>query len=59
MGEVRRNKKRDWVSEVKGIMVSIFLFLILFLFVFNWVPLGLFIYIFYGSIKALPLMVLV
>ncbi|MFA6319587.1 MAG: hypothetical protein WCX66_01540 [archaeon] len=59
MGEVRRNKKRDWVSEVKGIMVSTFLFLILFLFVFNWVPLGLFIYIFYGSIKALPLMVLV
>ena len=57
MEDVKHKKKRSWVGEFRGIVVSTFVFLILFLFVFNWVPLGLFIYIFFGSVKALPLMI--
>ncbi len=57
--EAAKNKSRGWAKEFFGIIVSALLFLLIFLFVFNWVPLGLFIYIFFGSVKALPLMFLV
>lgn len=59
MGEKSKGKKNSWIREFRGIIISSFLFLILFLFLFNWVPLGLFIYIFFGSLKPLPLMFLV
>ncbi len=57
--EESKRKSRSWAKEFYGIVVSALLFLLLFLFVFSWVPLGLFIYIFLGSVKALPLMLLV
>ncbi|MFA5930765.1 MAG: hypothetical protein WC821_00470 [archaeon] len=49
----------DWVSQFKGVLVASALFLILILFVFDWVPLGLFVYIFYGSLKVLPVLFIV
>jgi hypothetical protein len=57
--EESKRKSRGWVKEFIGIVVSSLLFLLIFLFVFQWVPLGMFIYIFYGSVKALPLLILV
>ena len=54
-----KKKSRSWLKEFYGIMLSSLLFLLLFLFVFNWVPLGLFIYIFFGATKALPLSIFV
>lgn len=53
----KKSASVGWGKEFFGIAVSSLLFLILFLFVFQWVPLGLFIYIFFGSTKALPLLV--
>lgn len=49
----------NWVSQFKGVLVACALFLILILFIFDWVPLGLFVYIFYGSLKTLPVLLLV
>ena len=56
--EESKRKSRGWVKEFIGIVVSSLLFLLIFLFVFQWVPIGMFIYIFYGSVKALPLIIL-
>jgi hypothetical protein len=57
MGANEGKVLRGWGKEFYGIAVSSLVFLLIFLFVFNWVPLGLFIYIFFGSVKALPLLV--
>ena len=54
-----KKKSRGWAKEFYGIMISSLIFLLIFLFIFSWVPLGLFIYIFLGSTKALPLMFLI
>ena len=57
--EGKKNKgKSNWVNQITGIAVSSALFLMLVLFVFNWVPLGIFIYIFYGTLEALPALIL-
>lgn len=58
MGEVSKKKSsRGWGKEFFGISISSLLFILLLLFVFQWVPLGLFIYVFFGSTKALPLLI--
>jgi len=57
--EESKRKPRGWAKEFYGIMISSLLFVLLLLFIFSWVPLGLFIYIFLGSTKALPLIFLV
>lgn len=58
--KIKTRKKQvsssNWLDEFKGIAISSLVFLILLLFVFNWVPLGLFIYIFYGSLSQIPLL---
>lgn len=51
-----QKEKSEFVQELTGVTISIALFLILFLFFFNWVPLGLVVFIFYGSINELPLL---
>jgi hypothetical protein len=45
------------VKQFIGVAISSAIFLILILFVFNWVPLGIIIYVFYGGIKPLPLVI--
>jgi hypothetical protein len=47
-----------WLRQFIGIVIASAVFLLLLLFVFDWVPLGLFVFIFYGSIQPLPLIVL-
>ena len=44
------------IKEIIGIGASCALFLILLLSIFSWVPLGLFVYVFYGNIGELPLL---
>ncbi len=39
-----------------GIFVSSMVFLFLLFFIFDWVPLGIFVYIFYGSLSEAPLL---
>ncbi|MFA6269529.1 MAG: hypothetical protein WCW13_06365 [archaeon] len=58
--EARRSKKTQslLVNQIVGVVVSCAIFLLLLLFIFDWVPLGLFIYIFYGSIEPLPAIIL-
>jgi hypothetical protein len=60
IGEHRRGKKQrnELLTQAVGIGIMSIIFLLLLLFVFDWVPLGLFVYIFYGSLNPLPLMVL-
>jgi len=57
--EVKSSKKSksssNWIAEFIGIIVASALFLILILFVFDWAIFGLFIFIFYGSVSSLPL----
>jgi hypothetical protein len=53
-------KKKDWhnvVKEFVGVLIAAFVFLVLFLFIFNWAAFGLFVYIFYGGVSPLPLMI--
>ena len=44
-------------KEFIGIFVSSIIFLILLLFFFSWVPLGIFVYIFYGFLEEMPLLI--
>ncbi len=53
----KKSKRSKIVKELIGICVSCALFLLLFLLVFNWAALGLFVYVFYGGVKALPLII--
>ncbi len=46
----------DTLKELVGVFSSTAFFLFLLFFVFNWVPLGLFIYIFYGFVGELPML---
>jgi hypothetical protein len=41
-----------------GIIVSCAVFLVLVLFIFDWAPFGLFLFIFYGSVNPLPMVIL-
>ena len=54
-----KKKYSKTIKEFIGVLVACAIFLILFLFVFNWVALGLFIYIFYGGVSSLPLLVII
>ncbi|VVB74809.1 Uncharacterised protein [uncultured archaeon] len=53
-----KKERNELVSQAIGILIMSAVFILLLLFVFDWVPLGLFIYIFYGSINPLPMAVL-
>jgi membrane protein insertase Oxa1/YidC/SpoIIIJ len=53
-----KGKSSPWISQFVGIAFTCAIFLLLFLFVFNWVPFGLFLYIFYGTISPLPAIIL-
>ncbi len=44
------------VMQFFGVLVTVVIFLILFLFVFQWVPLGLVVFMFYGGVKEIPLL---
>ncbi len=44
-------------KQFLGVAVACAVFLLLMLFVFDWVPLGLFIYVMYGSIQPIPLLI--
>ena len=58
--EIKSQKKQkegnNWVNQFIGVLVASALFLVLILFVFDWAIVGLFIFIFYGSVSSLPLM---
>jgi len=55
----RGNKRREeLIPQATGLLIMSAIFIILLLFVFDWVPLGLFIYIFYGSLNPLPMAIL-
>ncbi len=41
-------------SQILGVVSSCALFLLLYFLLFDWVPLGLFVYLFYGGISPLP-----
>ncbi|MDD4251104.1 MAG: hypothetical protein PHX27_02840 [Candidatus ainarchaeum sp.] len=54
--------KKDYSLTIKlflGIACSTTIFLVLLFFFFNWVPLGLFVYIFYGFVSDLPLLTII
>jgi len=53
-----KKESNPLISQAKGLVVMSAIFILLLLFVFDWVPLGLFIYIFYGSINPLPAAIL-
>jgi len=54
--EIKKGKeKNSWLKQFVGICVSCAVCLVLVLFVFDWLPLGLVLFIFYGTVKALPL----
>jgi hypothetical protein len=53
-----KTKRGELTKQAIAIIISSAVFLFLVLFVFNWVPLGLFIYIFYGSVNNAPLLML-
>jgi hypothetical protein len=46
------------VMQLFGVFVAVVIFLILFLFLFAWVPLGLTVFIFYGGVKEIPLLLI-
>ncbi len=56
---LKEKKYSPFVKEFLGVLVATTLFLVLLLFFFNWVPLGLFVYIFYGGISEAPLLSLI
>ncbi|MFA6065216.1 MAG: hypothetical protein WCW44_01375 [archaeon] len=58
--EVKSSKKsksssNNWVSQFIGVLVASAIFLVLILFVFDWAIYGLFIFVFYGGVNPLPL----
>jgi len=56
--ETRKSKKKaSWVKQFIGVLIASIVFLFLFIFIFNWVPLGLFVFIFYGSLQGLPMII--
>jgi len=62
-GKNRKSRKQgpqgaSLVMQVFGIFVSVVVFLVLFLFLFSWVPLGLVVFIFYGGVKEIPLLLI-
>jgi hypothetical protein len=57
MDATTKKKRSPLVSQTIGITVSVALFLLLLLFVFSWAPLGIFVYVFYGGINPLPLII--
>jgi len=57
MEATQKKGKSSFNSQIIGISVSACVFLILVLFVFNWALLGLFIYVFYGGVNPLPLVI--
>lgn len=57
MDATQRKGKSSFTSQIIGVSVSACIFLVLVLFVFNWALLGLFIYIFYGGVNPLPLVI--
>ena len=55
-------KKKKYSATIKqfiGIVFGVSIILILGLFFFDWVPLGLFVYVFYGGVNALPVVPLI
>lgn len=59
---IELQKEKEYSDAIKrfiGIFCSTSLFLLLLFFVFNWVPLGLFVYIFYGVVGDLPLLTII
>jgi len=44
-------------KQFLGVAAACAVFLLLVLFVFDWVPLGLFVYVIYGSIQPVPLLI--
>jgi len=62
--EVKSSKKsktiqNNWVSQLVGVIIASAIFLVLILFVFDWAIMGLFIFIFYGSVNPLPLLMFI
>jgi len=58
--ETRKSKKKSsWIKQFIGVLIASIVFLFLLLFLFSWVPLGLFVFLFYGSLQALPMLILV
>lgn len=53
----KNSKNSEFTKQLIGITITCALFLILFLFIFNWAFLGMVIYVFYGGIKPLPLII--
>ncbi|MFA5357659.1 MAG: hypothetical protein WC308_01935 [archaeon] len=54
----KKNKYSVLLKQLIGVFGAAALFLVLILFFFDWVILGLFIFTFYGKIRALPLLVI-
>ncbi len=54
-----KNSSNNWVSQLIGVIVASAIFLVLILFVFDWAIMGLFIFIFYGSVNSLPLVMFI
>jgi hypothetical protein len=46
------------VMQLFGVFIAVVIFLLLFLFLFSWVPLGLSVFIFYGGVKEIPLLLI-
>ena len=56
---ISAQKKRNYnvlIKQLVGVFCAAALFLVLVLFFFEWAPLGLFIFTFYGKVRALPLL---
>ncbi|MDD3083429.1 MAG: hypothetical protein PHP82_00200 [Candidatus ainarchaeum sp.] len=59
---IENQKEKQYSDIIKifiGIFSSVSLFLFLLFFFFNWVPLGLFVYIFYGVVSEPPLLTII
>lgn len=54
-----KSSSSNWLMEFVGVLVASAIFLALILFVFDWAIVGIFIFIFYGSVSSLPLLILV
>ena len=53
-----KKKYSVYAKQFLGVLLAVIVFLLLYLFVFNWVGVGLFVYIFYGGVNPLPVMLI-
>jgi hypothetical protein len=51
----KKKKYSHFLKQFMGVLVSALIFLLIFVFIFSWVPVGLYVYIFYGGMTPVAI----